>query len=325
MKHSSKEHLSKDEQDVLNQLHYSQIVSEIAFTIFAICIFTTNISSAWPVYSVINAITLILSGLLLFVFGTSFSITAFKFSKLDDKLAMQTSSLKNILIITWLCPLLIIVISIIGASTKHINAAGIVALMLVAIFLISILLSLIFSQRLWQRLSTRKRSFTRIITYSLIAFTMLLVSVFGNYSTTEAIEFEKTTVSDSGLELGQSEMRQVGKNGQNTIIHNLIFGFKQSANRIEPTNEITAKGTRRYQYMYCSDGSYRYYTAEQFKNPNVGYTHQSPDDCAKNGNGTETTIADTPPAKTIVQQQSRTPSSFHCYSIYSGSVSCYGY
>ena len=315
MKHNSKEHLSKEEQDVLKQLHYSQIVSEIAFTILIICFFTGNVGSAWLTFTIVHLILLILSGILLFMYGTSFSTNAYKIRRLNAGFKQQTKCLTRTLTVAWFCPLLFIFVIIIGATTNHVTSAAIISLIITIIFLISILLSLIFGQLLWKNISQSKKSYNRVIAYPSIALIMLLIFIFGSYTTTEAIEYSKTTVSDSGLELGQSEIRQIGKNGQKTITHNLIFGFTQSTSQTDPTNEISAKGTRRYQYMYCSDGSYRYYTADQFKNPNIGYTHQSPDDCAKNGNGSETTIADTPPAKTIVQQQSRTPSSFHCYSI----------
>jgi hypothetical protein len=127
-------------------------------------------------------------------------------------------------------------------------------------------------------------------------------SLFGSYTTTEVVKYVSSPVSDSNLELGQTEIRQAGKNGEKQIKHNLLFGIPLSTSTTEPVDEIIAKGTRRYQYMYCSDGSSRYYSAEQFKDPNVGFTHQSPDYCAKNGAGTQTTIADVPPAEKIVQQ-----------------------
>lgn len=41
----------------------------------------------------------------------------------------------------------------------------------------------------------------------------------------------------------------------------------------------------RYQYMLCSDGSYRMYTDEQMKTPGVGFTDESQDNCEENEQG----------------------------------------
>lgn len=48
--------------------------------------------------------------------------------------------------------------------------------------------------------------------------------------------------------------------------------------------------------MYCSDGSSRYFTDEQFQDPKVGFTHASEDYCAVNGQGTMVALADVPQA-----------------------------
>ncbi len=42
---------------------------------------------------------------------------------------------------------------------------------------------------------------------------------------------------------------------------------------------------KRYQYMLCSDGSYRMYTDEQMKTPGVGFTDESQDSCEENEHG----------------------------------------
>lgn len=42
---------------------------------------------------------------------------------------------------------------------------------------------------------------------------------------------------------------------------------------------------KRYQYMLCTDGSYRGYTDEQMKDPDTGLTSESEDYCKKNGQG----------------------------------------
>lgn len=53
---------------------------------------------------------------------------------------------------------------------------------------------------------------------------------------------------------------------------------------------------RRYQYMYCSNGTYRYYTDEEFNKQNTGFTESGPDYCAQNGQGKKVQLADVPPA-----------------------------
>ncbi len=67
-----------------------------------------------------------------------------------------------------------------------------------------------------------------------------------------------------------------------------------SQNQVEQIKEANKK-TKRWQYMYCSNGSYRYYTDEQFKNPQTGFTKNSKDYCASNGQGKMTKLADKPP------------------------------
>ena len=44
--------------------------------------------------------------------------------------------------------------------------------------------------------------------------------------------------------------------------------------------------------MICSDGSYRYYNDEQFKDPTVGFTSKNDDPCAESKHGTKTKLAD---------------------------------
>ena len=45
--------------------------------------------------------------------------------------------------------------------------------------------------------------------------------------------------------------------------------------------------------MLCSDGSSRYYTDEQFKDPSTGFTSKSEDYCKKNGQGEKLQLSDT--------------------------------
>ena len=80
-----------------------------------------------------------------------------------------------------------------------------------------------------------------------------------------------------------------------------LFGGRESGITTASTQqkEQPPQATvRRWQYMMCSDGSYRYYTDEQFSNPQVGFTEASEDACAKSGHGIKTTLADKPPEST---------------------------
>jgi len=208
-------------------------------------------------------------------------------------------------------------------SILYLILMGVVVLLM----LLAIILLLIKIHYTWKYFN-KKRSHARIISYAIIALSVLMLTLLGSYTTTEIIKYGTTPVTDSNLELGQSEVRQAGKDGEKQIRHNLIFGAPLSTNTKEPIDEIIAKGSRKYQYMYCSDGGYRYYNAEQFKDPNVGFTHQSPDACAKNSQGTQTTIADVPPAEKIIQQVPtyRSPTYTTCTeSYFSGSFTCRSY
>lgn len=192
------------------------------------------------------------------------------------------------------------------------------------------ILALVTSQQLWRRFNRKPGISPRFFVYGSLGLVLLLTTLLGSYTSVETIPFAKISSSDNNLELGQSEVRQIGKNGAKESQRNLLFGFETSTHTTDPTDEITAKGTRRYQYMHCSNGSYRYYTNDQFKDPTVGFTHQSPDSCAQNGQGTQTTISDSPPAEKIIQQVPtyRTPSyhSTTCTPSYFGnSITCSGY
>lgn len=90
----------------------------------------------------------------------------------------------------------------------------------------------------------------------------------------EAIPFSIKYEDDGSLELGTGEIKQTGENGTKKIYvedkKQLITGKTISSSVAnvevikEPTTKIVRRGTLRWQYMFCSDGSYRYYTDEQF-------------------------------------------------------------
>lgn len=122
----------------------------------------------------------------------------------------------------------------------------------------------------------------------------------------EPISFFTEYIEDDSLELGTEEVEREGEDGikkvtykeesyllSGEVISSLQIDFERTK---EPINKIVRRGTRKWQYMVCSDGSWRYYTDEQFKDKNVGFTHASEDSCAKNGQGVAVALADTPPS-----------------------------
>ena len=132
------------------------------------------------------------------------------------------------------------------------------------------------------------------------------------------VAYSTQNVNDATMELGDTKTKQAGADGIKKIAYseprslfNLIFGGREQSKLTEksstltkqPEPEIVSSGTLRYQYMYCSSGSYRYYTDEQMKNPTTGFTHKSPDYCAKNNQGTETGLGNTPSATSTAKSE----------------------
>ena len=121
----------------------------------------------------------------------------------------------------------------------------------------------------------------------------------------EPINFETEYVDDENLELGTEEVKQEGVKGIKKKYtedkKRLITGETVSYSVVdtktvkEPIKKVIKRGTRKWQYMVCSDGSYRYYTDEQFQDPKIGFTHSSEDNCAKNNQGTMVALSDNPP------------------------------
>lgn len=330
---ANKNHLDEYPKSILDNLHSAQITAEVTLATIVLGVFTLNLGSIWPVYGAIDSLVLAMSCLVLLICGILITSRGFELSKMGEPVesSVEQANLKSWLVVTWCwVPVYIAVVGCLNtfASDASDTEKSLLAGAVVLCFFINVIYDLIITQSLWKRFNRRKRAPARPITYSALAAIMLLLAIFGSYTTATPLEYADITNSDSNLELGQSEIRQHGKDGQKQTVHNLIFGFSTSTTQTDPVDQITAKGTRRYQYMYCSDGSYRYYTADQFKDPNVGFTHKSPDACAKNNAGTEMTIADTPPAKTQTTYVPtyRSSTSTHCYSsLYGSSFDCYSY
>ena len=147
---------------------------------------------------------------------------------------------------------------------------------------------------------------------TLVLIIVMAIPIPSTLTSSMSVPYNSEDVNTSSLEMGQAKTTQIGSNGMD-IIHThfisplfaYIFGLKNSSysrsapqtNVVkQPVTQLIAQGTMKYQYMWCSNGSYRYYTNTQFKNPTIGFTHASPDDCAKNNEGKETQLANTPPS-----------------------------
>ncbi len=323
-----KDALSTDQRSLLNSVHKQQIVLEIALIIFILSLFTINVSSAIPGYGAVVFIGLAISSLVLFIIGIILTQNVFSMKNMGKPLSSRVRSSRAWLLVVWWTIPGILLVLVLSAALQNPTASlvGVAIMALLGLFmLVAIIVAIININLLWRRFNKNKRSPIRPIVYGIIAANMLLLVVLGSYTTTEAISHASTPVTDANLELGQSEVRQAGRDGEQRTKHNLIFGFAVSTETDEPVDEIVANGSRRYQYMHCSNGSYRYYDAEQFKNPTVGFTHQSPDYCAQNGQGTQTTIADTPPAEKIIQQVPTYYPTYRSPSSYTTTCSTYSF
>lgn len=336
-KKANKYSLDEEQDSALDHIHDIQITIEVMLVLVALGAFTFNLGSIWPDYKVIDLLALAISCFVLLICCALLTSWGSELSKLGEPLESSVTdlNLKRWLAVTWWwLPVFILVVVALNDAAGSISdvAKSVTAGAVILCFFMNVIYDLVITQSLWKRFNRRERPLIRPITYSALALIMVLVAIFGSYTTTAALKYASITTSDSNLELGQSEVRQPGKNGQTQTVHNLILGFTTATTQTDPVNQITAKGTRRYQYMYCSNGSYRYYTAENFKDPNVGFTHKSLDACAISGQGTETTVADTPPARTqTTYVPSYTPPIYtpptttHCYTWSSSSIDCYSY
>jgi hypothetical protein len=134
-----------------------------------------------------------------------------------------------------------------------------------------------------------------------------------------SLDYVSQNTSDSTIELGNTKISQQGVKGSGVEKYTYkksfveyIFGARVPETQValhtvkQPVNEVIANGTLRYQYMYCSNGSYRSYTDEQMKDPSTGMTHKSPDYCAQNNEGTETQLANMPPGSKTTNTSSTT-------------------
>lgn len=327
-----------DQKAALKEMHTSQVVLEVAFSVTAFLILTINIATAFPGYGILAFLGLGLASLTLLVFGIILTSSASRMRRLSEPLGTRAREFRPWLIIIWISLLASILLLMFNSPFREGEfVAANLFLIGFAIFVavVAIITVLVKSQLLWRRFNRKKKSPLRLSLYGAVTLLLLVLAIFGTYTTDETVKFNTVTTTDANLELGQSEVRQVGKDGVRSVTHNLLFGVPISEDVSESVDQITANGSRKYQYMYCSNGSYQYYSAEEFKNPTTGFTHQSPDYCAQNGQGNQTTIADVPPAEKVIQQVPvynnsyyRAPSSYtttcNSYS-FSNSITCRTY
>lgn len=148
-----------------------------------------------------------------------------------------------------------------------------------------------------------------VLSLMVILFAVSFLLPFSNTEAkSEDLSFMTSTTKDQSAELGDYNISQVGVKGTSLVTYkytgtlfDLIFRKgnthkeEVSSNMTKvPTKEIINQGTKKYQYMHCSNGSYRFYTDNQFKDPNTGFTHKSKDYCAENNEGAMAYLADTP-------------------------------
>lgn len=148
-----------------------------------------------------------------------------------------------------------------------------------------------------------------------------------NIETTYAdIEYRTITTNDAAMELGNERTTQDGKNGVSFTKYEVkqslldkLLGKPAERTKVEtgvkeePVVKKISQGTKRWQYMHCSDGTYRYFTDKQMQDKQTGFTSKSPDACQQSSHGTKVSLSDTPPA----QRSAYTPPSSYSYNSYS--------
>lgn len=164
-----------------------------------------------------------------------------------------------------------------------------------------------------------------LVTGMLLTISLMLIMVMPVRTTTsKVVDIPHTVqyIQEASLELGESQIKQPGTKGQGLEqqkqtkpLFAFIFGNNSyySAQTLPtqtthaPINQIVAQGTKKYQYMWCSNGTYRYFTNEQFRDSNTGFTHKSEDECNKSGNGHMSKLSDSAPPQQATTVYQATP------------------
>lgn len=145
-------------------------------------------------------------------------------------------------------------------------------------------------------------------TVALIVITVIAGAIPLPYTFAKSvtIPFDTSKHQSAKLELNDSKVIQEGTNGTELVqvkslqsLWGRIFGVKplrqeETTSTVSkpPVNRIVVEGTRKYQYMICSDGSHRYFTDKQFKEPQTGFTSKSDDACKESNQGVKLKLAD---------------------------------
>lgn len=122
--------------------------------------------------------------------------------------------------------------------------------------------------------------------------------------------FKTIEQKNAEMELGESKLVKMGSDGKKEVNIKAMqnfwgwllglqsFGRQETSSTITqaPVDKIVAHGTKKYQYMLCSDGSSRYYTDEQFKDENTGFTSKSQDFCKDNNQGYKVSLSNSDPS-----------------------------
>ena len=126
---------------------------------------------------------------------------------------------------------------------------------------------------------------------------------------------------ESSIELGSQATAVPGKDGvRNTTVRysqsyfDYFFKIHKAKQQVistrlasKATNQVVLKGTKKWQYMLCSNGAYRFYTNEQFQNPLTGFVSSSPDNCSQNNQGHKIKLADSPSGVSTASRPTYTP------------------
>jgi hypothetical protein len=113
----------------------------------------------------------------------------------------------------------------------------------------------------------------------------------------ESINFEREEIQDSSIYLDDSGITANGVKGEREICINPDGSIASNEIIKEPVKEIFMRGIKRgYQYMWCSDGSYRFFSDTDYKNGSW-FVDNDVDDCAENSHGYMIKLADYPPTQ----------------------------
>lgn len=144
--------------------------------------------------------------------------------------------------------------------------------------------------------------------------TLVIVGLFFPFQTTseirEEIPYTTEIVKSDYLDMGDTEIRSEGRVGIQKVkisssanmLTRILSSDSITHHRVSEkvithsVDKIIRKGTRRYQYMACSDGGYMYYTDAQFTTSStIGYTSRSVDACLDNGAGYKLYLSNSKP------------------------------